>query len=223
MNKKTIKFAVLVAVLVSLAAAVYLTGLGEYLDQDRLRAWIDGFGGLGPVVFIIIYSLAPAFLLPGLPLTVAGGVLFGPVWGVVYVAIGSTIGATVAFLVARYMGREWVAGMLSGGRLATLDEEVEKKGWKIVAFTRLIPVFPFNLLNYAFGLTKIKLSHYVVTSFICMLPAIIAFVVFSSSILDVMKGKVSVELIVGVVLIVVVSLIPIIYKKRKGKKAADGD
>lgn len=222
MDKSKIKFIVFVAALVAVAASVKLLGLGEYLDQARLREWIDGFGPLGPVVFIVVYSIAPALLLPGLPFTVAGGVLFGPAWGVVYVAIGSTIGASVAFLVARYMGRDWVEGMLKGGRFAKLDEEVEKKGWKIVAFTRLIPLFPFNLLNYAFGLTKIKFSHYAVTSFICMLPATIAYVVFSSSILDVLKGKVSMGLVIGVVLIAIVSLIPVIYKRVKGEKEAPG-
>jgi uncharacterized membrane protein YdjX (TVP38/TMEM64 family) len=98
---------------------------------------------------------------------------------------------------------------------------VERHGWKMVAFTRLIPAFPFNLLNYAFGLTKIKFSHYAITTFFCMLPACIAFIVFSSSLLDLIRGKVSPGLIIGIGLIVLVSLIPLFYKKFKTRREAD--
>lgn len=92
---------------------------------------------------------------------------------------------------------------------------VEQHGWKAVAFTRLIPLFPFNLLNYAFGLTKVKFVHYVVVSFICMLPACIAFIVFSSSLLEVIKGNLTAEFIVGLLLIAGVSAIPFFYKQKQ--------
>jgi uncharacterized membrane protein YdjX (TVP38/TMEM64 family) len=215
MKKSTIKFIILLIFLAAVLFSVSFLGLGEYLDQDKLRNWIDGFGLLGPVVYILMYAVAPALLLPGLPMTVLGGVIFGPAWGVVYASIGGTIGATVAFLVARKMGREWVEGRISGSRFGDLDREVEKKGWKIVAFTRLIPLFPFNFLNYAFGLTRIKLGHYVVASYFFMLPGVTAYVVFSSSLLDIFKGKVSPEFLIGIVLVVLISLIPIIYKRKK--------
>ncbi|MBI5593716.1 MAG: TVP38/TMEM64 family protein [Deltaproteobacteria bacterium] len=87
----------------------------------------------------------------------------------------------------------------------------------IVAFTRLIPIFPFNLLNYAFGLTKIKFLHYAVTTFICMLPACIAFIVFSSSLLDVIRGRFSIEFVIGLVLIVLISIVPVLVQKRRKK------
>lgn len=179
-----------------------------------MRLWIDSFGIGGPLVYIAIYSLTPSLMLPAIPITVIGGVLFGPIHGTVYVIIGATIGASIAFLVARYMGREWVEGFIKEGRLKELDEKVEKQGWKIVAFTRLIPLFPFNFLNYAFGLTKIRFSHYVIASFIFMLPGAIAFVVFSSSILDILKGRGSKEFVIGLILVLIVSIIPLVYKKR---------
>jgi len=152
-------------------------------------------------------------MIPGLPLTVIGGILFGPLWGVVYVAIGSTIGASAAFLAARYMGRSWVEGFLKkGGRLEEIDAEVRKKGWKIVAFTRLVPLFPYNFLNYAFGLTRIKFSHYAAATFIFMLPGIVAYVVFSSSIPGLLRGRMTKEFIIGIFLVLLVSLIPLIRK-----------
>jgi uncharacterized membrane protein YdjX (TVP38/TMEM64 family) len=213
-----VKLIIFIGFLMAAITTVRVTGLHAYLDQQRLQQWIAGYGAWGPLIYIFFYFLAPAFFLPGLPLTLVGGVLFGPLWGVVYAITGATGGACIAFLVARYLGREWVANKLQGTNLGKLDDEVERQGWKIVAFTRLIPLFPFNLLNYAFGLTRIKFLHYAITSFIGMLPACIAYIVFSSSLLDLLKGKISVQLIVGIVLVVIVSAIPIYYKKRKAGK-----
>jgi uncharacterized membrane protein YdjX (TVP38/TMEM64 family) len=221
MKRGTIKFIVLIAFLVAVFFSIKFFGLQDYLDQESLRGWIDGFGVLGPVVYILLYSVTPSLLLPGLPMTVLGGILFGPFWGVVYASVGGTAGAAIAFLVARYMGREWVEGRIKSTRFKDLDKEVERQGWKIVAFTRLIPLFPFNLLNYAFGLTRIRFSHYFLASYVFMLPGVTAYVIFSSSLLDLVKGKVSKEFLIGIILVVIVSLIPIIYKKRKG--AAKGD
>jgi rhodanese-related sulfurtransferase len=96
------------------------------------------------------------------------------VWGTLYNLTGATIGATLAFLVARYLASHWVE-QKTGGRLRQLKEGVEGEGWRFVAFVRLVPLFPFNLLNYALGLTRIKLSHYVIASYLCMLPGAIAY------------------------------------------------
>ncbi|MFQ5736569.1 MAG: TVP38/TMEM64 family protein [Thermodesulfobacteriota bacterium] len=216
MNRKTLKFIALIAFIVSAFLLARWYGLGEYLDQERLKGWIDGFGVWGPLVYMLIYSIAPSFMMPGLPLTVIGGILFGPLWGTVYVLVGATVGASVAFLIARYMGRGWVEGFVKGGRLEELDEKARKQGWKIVAFTRLIPLFPFNFLNYAFGLTNVRFSHYVIASFIFMAPGAAAYVIFSSSILDIFKGRVSKEFVIGVVLVAGVSMLPFLYKRLKG-------
>jgi uncharacterized membrane protein YdjX (TVP38/TMEM64 family) len=172
---------------------------------------------------MLFYTVAPALFLPGLPISIVGGVLFGPFWGVVYTIIGATAGACVAFLVARYLARDWVAAKLSSPRWRKLDKEVEKNGWKVVAFTRLIPLFPFNLLNYAFGLTGVRFSHYALATFLFMLPATIAFITFSSSLLDLVRGKVSPTFLVGLVLMVLVSLLPVFYRRwsRKREEAAE--
>ncbi len=208
----------ILAVLVAAIVAVRMTGATRYLDQEALRQLIAGYGMLAPLIYMLIYSVAPALLLPGLPITIAGGILFGPFWGVVYTITSSTIGACIAFLVSRYVARDWVEGKLRSPRWRRLDEGVEKHGWKVVAFTRLIPLFPFNLLNYAFGMTKIGFWPYAVTTFICMLPACIAFIVFSSSLLDLVRGKISATLIIGIALIVLVSLIPLFYRRYQKKK-----
>jgi uncharacterized membrane protein YdjX (TVP38/TMEM64 family) len=175
------------------------------------------------VAYILLYTIAPSLFLPGLPITIVGGILFGPLWGVVYTITGATAGACLAFLISRYVARDWIQSRLTGPRWRQLDKNVEKIGWKIVAFTRLVPLFPFNLLNYAFGLTPISFLPYAVTTFICMLPACIAFIVFSSSLLDLLKGNISPGLIIGILLIVAVSLIPFMIRNFKPGQADDLD
>ncbi|MFA5111085.1 MAG: TVP38/TMEM64 family protein [Desulfobaccales bacterium] len=188
----------------------------QYLDKERLRQLGGEHGILLPLIYLVVWTVGPLFL-PGLPITLAGGILFGPFWGVVYAVIGATFGAGLVFLVARYLARDWVAGKLSGTRLMTLDDKVARHGWKIVAISRLIPVFSFSLLNYAFGLTRVAFWPYLGATFVCMLPSTIAFVYFSSNILDIFKGQISPGLIIGVVLVVAVSLIPVVYKKWKAR------
>ncbi|MDY6853290.1 MAG: VTT domain-containing protein [Thermodesulfobacteriota bacterium] len=200
---------------------IRFTGLTRFLEQETLRQLIQSYGVLAPVIYMLIYTVAPAFFLPGLPITIAGGILFGPFWGVVYTITSATMGACVAFLISRYIAREWIEAKLKSPRWQRLDDAVKRNGWKVVAFTRLIPLFPFNLLNYAFGLTKIKFFHYAIASFFCMLPSCIAYVVFSSSLLDLIKGKISPMFVVGIGLIISVSLIPLFFRRYKARKGAN--
>ncbi|OPY64349.1 MAG: TVP38/TMEM64 family inner membrane protein YdjZ [Syntrophorhabdus sp. PtaU1.Bin050] len=216
-----VKFLLFLVFLAVVIATVKTTGAARYLEQQTLKTLIESTGVLAPIVYMLVYTIAPALFLPGLPITIAGGILFGPFWGVVYTIIASTTGACVAFLVSRYLAREWVEGQLKSPRWRRLDEGVEQHGWKVVAFTRLIPLFPFNLLNYAFGLTKIGFRQYAVTTFVCMLPACIAFIVFSSSLLDLIRGKVSSAFVAGLLLVVLVSLFPLIYRRYKAKRRGD--
>lgn len=158
-----------------LAAGIALALLyREHLDVDALAAWIAAAGLAGPLVFMGIYAVATVFFLPGSLLTLAGGALFGPLWGTLYNLAGATLGAGLAFLVARYLAADWVQAR-AGGILKRLVTGVEAEGWRFVAFTRLVPVFPFNLLNYALGLTRIPFRHYLLATATCMLPGAIAY------------------------------------------------
>ena len=121
-----------------------------------------------------VYAIATVFFMPGSVLTLAGGAIFGPVLGTFYNLTGATLGATLAFVISRYLASDW-AQRKAGGRLKQLKEGVEAEGWRFVAFVRLVPLFPFNLLNYALGLTRIKLSHYLIASYLCMLPGAVAY------------------------------------------------
>lgn len=210
---------VFLLLLVGIIFMVQYFHLGQYLEKERLREMIAAYGLWGPIIYMLIWLAAPPLFLPGLPIGLAGGSLFGPFWGVIYTIFAATAGATLAFLVARYLARDWVAAKLSGTRLASLDEKVGHHGWKIVAFTRLMPVFPFNLLNYAFGLTRISLLAYVVATFIFMLPMTIAIIYFSANLLDLLQGKITLGVVLGITLIVLVGLIPAFYKKLRARKA----
>ena len=208
----------ILAAIVAAILLVRVSGVSQYLEPEKLRALFASFGIVAPLVYIAFYTVAPALMLPGLPISMAGATVFGPVWGVVYTIIGATLGACVAFLIARYAARDWVARRLVGSRWNRLDSETAENGWKAVAFTRLIPLFPFNLLNFAFGLTKISFPQYAIATFIFMLPGTIAFITFSSSLLGLLKGKVSREFFVGIGLIVAVSMIPKLARWQKDRK-----
>ena len=146
----------------------------ELISTESIEAFFTDLGVWGPVVYFVIWLIAPVFLIPGGVLTLAGGALFGPVWGTVYTAFGATGGATLAFLTSRYLAGDW-AEKKAKGNLRRIKDGVENEGWRFVAFTRLVPLFPYFLLNYAFGLTRIRLWPYVITTLICMVPATFAF------------------------------------------------
>lgn len=209
---------IFILLVAGLLVAARVFNLQEYVQEDRLRRFIAAFGMWGPAIYLLVWAIVPVLMMPCLPITLAGGILFGPLWGVIYVSVGATSGASLAFLVSRYLARDWVAVRLSGSRLAHLDDKVTRHGWKIVAFTRLIPVLPFFLLNYAFGLTRIPFLPYALATFFGMLPWTIAFVLVSSSLLTLLQGQVSIWLIIGIILVALVSLLPVIYKKIKARQ-----
>ena len=198
---------------------IKMTGLSDYLDQSHLEAVVESYGNLAPLLFVLLYAVAPSLFIPGLPITVAAGIIFGPLWGVIYSITGATCGAAIAFLFSRYISGNFIEKKISGAKWVKFHDSTEKNGWKIVAVTRLVPLFPFNILNYAFGLTKISFSDYIITTFICMLPGCIAIIVFSSSLTDLLKGRITFGFIIGTTLLTLVSLTPLLYRKickRKG-------
>jgi uncharacterized membrane protein YdjX (TVP38/TMEM64 family) len=144
------------------------------INAALLVDWIQSLGPWAPLVFMLIFLVAPALFIPGAPITIAGGALFGPVWGTVYSIVAATGGAAIAFQISRHLAGDWVERN-SGGIVKRLKDGVEEEGWRFVAFTRLVPLFPFNVLNYGFGMTRVKFSHYVVASFLCMIPGAAAY------------------------------------------------
>jgi uncharacterized membrane protein YdjX (TVP38/TMEM64 family) len=141
----------------------------DAFDVAAVQTRIEAMGAVAPVAFVAIYAIAAVLFVPGSALTLAAGALFGPIAGALYSLAGATIGATLAFLLARYLVGDWVRRR-TGQRLGELVEGIEREGWRFVAFVRLVPLFPYNVLNYALGLTRIPLAQYVAATLVCMAP-----------------------------------------------------
>jgi uncharacterized membrane protein YdjX (TVP38/TMEM64 family) len=206
----------LVAVGVVLVGARVL-GLGERL-QD-LRQWINSLGAWGPLVFVFLYAVAVVAALPGSALTVASGALFGSTLGVVVVSVGSTLGASLCFLIARYVARDAVSRWLQKSeKFRWLDQLTRERGVMIVALTRLVPLFPFNLLNYGFGVTAVPFRTYVFWSWLCMLPGTVVYVIGGDAFAQGLgKGGVPWALIfaIGLAAVLLVTLVRLARRKLK--------
>lgn len=213
-RKKIWKPVILVVLLVTFMVLARVFDIGERLGE--LRAWIDSLGTLGPLVYVLIYIAAVVLAVPGSIITIMGSLLFGSLVGVVSVSIGSTIGASLAFLVARYMARDFMVERFSDNdRIQKLDKLTQEHGAIMVAITRLVPLFPFNLLNYGFGLTGVPFWTYVFWSWICMLPGTVLYVVGTDAVAStVSQGRLPYGLI-GVFVITVVLITVLVRQARK--------
>lgn len=198
-----------------LAAGVlaWALGLYDWVRPERLahlRTAIEGYGAWGPVLYVGGYVVAELLFVPALPLTLLGGLVFGPVWGTVYTWIAASLAAALAFLVARHLARDTVERWRAKGpRVARIDAAVERHGWRILMVTRLVPLFPFNLQNFAYGLTRIPFWTYVGVSSVCMLPGTLAFTLAGGA----LSGggsptRIAWTLTAAATLIVLVSLVP---------------
>ncbi|RMF92017.1 MAG: TVP38/TMEM64 family protein [Candidatus Schekmanbacteria bacterium] len=208
-----IKPVALISVIIILFISAQVFGLGEKLGE--LRNWIEKLGKFGPIAFIMLYIIATVAAIPGSVITAAAGVLFGPLLGTICVSIGSTAGASLSFIIARYFARDSTVRWLSKNeKFGKLDELTEKHGAIIVAITRLVPIFPFNLLNYGFGLTRVKLGTYVFWSWLCMLPATILYVVGAAAFTEgLANGKIPWGLIITVISFAIILTLLIRYAK----------
>ena len=171
MKNKLIRLLIFVIMVAGISLAI---NYHHQLDIASIQSWITRAGSAAPLLFMFIYITATVFFFPATLLTLLGGALFGPVAGTFYNLTAATTGSALSFLISRYLAADWIEKK-TGGKLKRLINGVEKEGWRFVAFTRLVPLFPFNFLNYGLGLTKIKLTHFTLASFIFMLPGALAY------------------------------------------------
>ena len=168
------KLVVLVVILAGLVAASLLLPVKEYVKA--VLEWTQGLGFWGPFFVAAFYVLACVLLLPGGVITLAAGFLFGVLVGTITVSVGSTLGASAAFMVGRTFARDWVRRKVAGRpKFEAIDRAVGEQGFKIVLLTRLSPIVPFNMQNYAYGLTGVKLWKYTLASWIGMMPGTLAY------------------------------------------------
>ncbi len=175
MNAKLLRLGLFATIVAGITLGIFYR---EQLEPSTLQNWIEGSGTAAPFFFMLLYILGSVFFLPGSVLTLLGGALFGPVLGTLINLSAATIAAMLSFLISRFLAADWVSKKISNksnSHLTQIINGVENEGWRFVAFTRLVPLFPFNLLNYAFGLTKISFVQYSITSYICMFPGALAY------------------------------------------------
>jgi uncharacterized membrane protein YdjX (TVP38/TMEM64 family)/Fe-S oxidoreductase len=195
----------------SIAAGLYIHQQ-QLFSPDLLLDLLNRHPVLAPLIFLALYAIAPVLFLPSIPLTLAAGFFWGPLWGVVFSISGATIGSCLPFFLARHFFQEAIQAKVPPERWAWLQDKVARHGWKAVAFTRLVPVFPFNLLNYLFGLTPIPFGQYLGSTFAFMLPACIAFVAFGSSLGEfILRGNVR-GVLMGVVIAVIAFSFPMVLR-----------
>ncbi|BCE01435.1 TVP38/TMEM64 family protein [Marinicellulosiphila megalodicopiae] len=221
MKSKIIKLLIL-ALLITAITCVFI--FREHINFEELQTWLKSLGYWAPVIFICIYIVSTVFFIPGSLITLAGGALFGPIFGTLFTLIGATIGASIAFIISRFVARDWIEKK-SGDRLNQLQAGVDKEGWRFIAFVRLVPVFPFSLLNYALGLTRIRLSVYAITSFICMAPGSLAYNYLGHATAQSLNGQSDLpqtisRIFIAIGLLAFVIYIPRIIKKFKKAEQA---
>lgn len=210
-NKK--KLIITLIIIAAAAYAVHHFGLAKYFSRqnlDLLQNWINDFGIMAPIIYIGLWIAACVFFLPGLPVAILGGLVFDPIPAVIYASLGSTTGATAAFLIGRYAARDLVEGWKKNNKhVQKIDEGVKKNGWRMLLLTRSVPVFPFNLQNYVYGLTDISLPMYFFVSWVTMIPGTVAYVLMASALAS---GESPMQILMYIaiagVLIVLLSLIP---------------
>jgi uncharacterized membrane protein YdjX (TVP38/TMEM64 family)/Fe-S oxidoreductase len=208
---QTPQFIMLFIIAAFVAGGIYLNQQ-HIFSENALRNILERHPVGAPAIFLFIYAVAPALFLPSTPITLAAGFFWGPFWGVIFSITGATIGACLPFFLSRYLLQDFIKSKISAGRWKWLQDKVHQHGWKAVAFTRLMPVFPFSLLNYLFGLTPIAFAQYLWSSFVFMLPACIAFVAFGSSLGElIMRGNIR-GVVIGTVIAVAAFLIPVLLR-----------
>lgn len=184
MKRSTVlRAAALLALVVAVVVAFVFLPVKEYLAQ--FVGWVRGLGYWGPLVFGVVYAVT-ALVIPGSVLTLGAGFAFGVVLGTVVVSLSSVTTATMAFWLGHTLARGWVeAKVAANPKFRAIDQAVAEQGFKIVLLTRLSPVFPFTLLNYAFGLTRVRFRDYLLASWVGMLPGTVLYVYLGSAVHDV--------------------------------------
>lgn len=225
MKKNLIKILIAVGIIGAVYFVLRYYGITEHIRLEnvpKIKTWVESFGVIAPLIYVGLYLISTVFFLPGFPVTVLAGFVFGPLWGIFYASIASIISIACAFLVARYVARDLVEGWVKdNAQFRKIDEQVEEQGWRILMFTRLVPFFPFNLQNYAYGLTSIRFSTFIFVSAIFMLPGTIALVMLGGAFVS-GKGNVLETMLylgIGGVLMLGVSLIPNFLRKYQNKNS----
>jgi len=221
--KKTLLLQLLVGVII-VASVWWLVkcqciNLGAFTPSS-LRGYIQSFGRFAAIIYIIAYCLNTVSIFPPIaPLSLTAGVAFGAIWGAVYLMIGAIIGTTATFMISRFFGRGLAERMLKG-RFRNLDEKLERNGFMTILFFRVIPIVPYEVLNYASGLSKIKFKDYFFATILGIIPGVVISAFFGGSLGEIrgIKDIFAPKFLIAVGLMAMVIAIPAIYQILKNKR-----
>ncbi len=215
-----LKLAVLLCMVLAVAAVFKWTNIGAYFTRDNIEATLSDMGPWAPLGFVVIYAVSTVLGVPGTILTIIGGVVFGAYVGTILIVIGATIGASGAFFVARFLARDFITEMFGKTRwFGKLDKGVEDQGLYFILFIRLVPIFPFNGINFASGLTRIRFRDYFIATAIGIIPASFVFAnAASKAAMAASGGTIGFGFYLSFALLGVLALTPTIYKSIKARK-----
>ncbi len=223
------KFVLFLCAIVAVVLLIRFTNIASYLTLENLHRFREAAGIFAPLIFIAAYAVGTVFAFSGALLTLSGGLLFGTLVGAALVVIGATTGATLAFLLARYAGRGTVERFVSGRQLEKFDRVVSGSGFSAVLFTRFVPLLPFNLLNFAWGLTGVNLRDYVIGTAIGILPGSFVYANLAGSVarsLQNTDGRLSSvnlsallnrDVFIAFAMLGVLACVPILIRAMKGR------
>jgi uncharacterized membrane protein YdjX (TVP38/TMEM64 family) len=212
-NYRRLLLALLVLIAgVAIAAAIW--ALDGHLTAEAVETYVASLGVWAPIGFVALYGLATVAMIPGSVFDLAGGALFGPYLGALINLAGGSLGAVLAFFVARYIARDWVEHR-AGPRTKGIMQSVDADGWKFVAFVRIVPIFPYNVVNYLLGLTRIPFHSYFFATVVFMSPATVVYTYIGYASRQAIAGNTD-DLryaLLALGLLAVLLVLPRIYKK----------
>lgn len=198
----------------------FVVGQAISLEPERIGDWLDGLGFWAPAIYMIILALAVVISpIPSVPLDIAAGLAFGLLWGVVYTLIGAEVGGLIAFGLARWLGRPWLARRLPAGAMSRIDDLAERLGGRALLVMRLLPVFNFDWVSYAAGLTTISTRVFAAATFVGMIPPVIAIVAVGATLPT--RPALSAAIFGGLVLMVFVPILFALLPKRRRSSVPD--
>ncbi len=220
-KKKIIALVAIVAIVLVLAK---VTGFLDFIsDVDAMQSYFRSLGLLGYGIYLVLYIIIAVFMFPASVITVVSGIVFGPILGGLLALLGATIGATIAFIIAKYIARDYIVQKFEGNKFFDkIEKGVEENGTSFLILTRLVPVFPYNVQNYAYGVTNMSVVTFALVSLICMAPGAFIYAFMAG---EIVTNGVSIKLLVqfGVAgfILFLVSLIPKYIAKKKGINLED--
>jgi uncharacterized membrane protein YdjX (TVP38/TMEM64 family) len=215
-RKISLRTIITLAIIVAVVLVVLLTPLRQYLSIDSLKAFVENAreSPWAPLIYIGLYIIAVIFAVPGFALTIVAGPIFGLWWGTLYVVIASNIGTQITFFISRYAGRDFIARIIKHESfLDKVSKKFEKNDFLVMLYIRLIPLFPFNVINYLCGLTPVRYKSYTIATFVGMLPGTFVYVYLSTSAVNIRENPLGI--IVPIILVVLLTVGAIIIKKKK--------